>query len=253
MVDPISASYSPPPTIRFTPDPGEPAVDVTATPRQTAFLVTAQEQRNETRLRTRALLRGEDVLYSHRTFTQGNRNGYPVYNAGLTTVVSRDRPANPIIEAEREQDRDNRVAPERNTEKAEETSPQDKMRATAQGPNTQDIERDKRTLDIQQDRVENKKEQTERQLEQAMSEGDLIETLAAKRKVSELERKEERIDREKRKVELDRLRKNFESAQQTAGNAVSGNLGTVATLLGASYGGGQGSIPSSGTRLDLFA
>ncbi|HQO34659.1 MAG TPA: hypothetical protein PLG59_08365 [bacterium] len=131
MVDPISASYSPPPTIRFTPDPGEPAVDVTATPQQTALLVTAQEQRNETRLRTQALLRGEDVLYSHRTFTLGNRNGYPVYNAGLTTVVSRDRPANPIIEAVQEQDRENRVAPEEGGEEAEETSPQDEIRAAA--------------------------------------------------------------------------------------------------------------------------
>ena len=251
MVDPISASYSPPPTIRFTPDPGEPAVDVTATPQQTALLVTAQEQRNETRLRTQALLRGEDVLYSHRTFTQGNRNGYPVYNAGLTTVVSRDRPDNPIIEAE--QNRENRVAQEENGEEAEETSPQNEIRAEAQGQSPQDLERDKLTLDVQQDRVENKKERTKRQIEQAMSEGNLTEALSAKRKVSELERKEERIDREKLKVEMDRLRKNLEGAQQTSGNAVLGNLGSAANLLGAQYGGGQGAVPSSGTRLDLFA
>ena len=44
--------------------------------------MTAQEQRNETRLRLQALARGEDVIYSNRTFTLGLQRSQPGLQRG---------------------------------------------------------------------------------------------------------------------------------------------------------------------------
>ena len=87
---PTSLSSSP--MMHYRPDPGEPAVRLSATPNQTAFLVVAQEERNEARLRTRALQNGDDILYTQKSFSLGVSGSGVVYNAGLTTVVSRPHP-----------------------------------------------------------------------------------------------------------------------------------------------------------------
>lgn len=257
MVDPIASAGSMPPIIRFKPDPGEPAVDVTASPRQTAYLVTAQEQRNETRLRNRAILRGEEVLYSHRAFSQTYQDGAVVYTGGLTTVVSRQRQANPIREwAGRLQE----AAAQQNTPPDEPPGEQetdrldDRQASIASTKETeQDLAQKERELNLQHDQVELWKERTKADLKEAAEEGDAARMRSAERKVDELERREHAIEREERKVELERFRQRLEDAQQTISKALLDNAGQPAKIIGLLHDGRPTEQPPLGKRLDLLA
>jgi hypothetical protein len=254
MVDPISASSAPPQMIRFKPDPGEPAVDVTASPRQSAYLVTAQEQRNETRLRNRAILRGEQVLYSRRAFNQTYENGSVVYTGGLTTVVSRDRQASPLREAQASAQapasKDEETKTGRAQEKAQEPSLAEQFAAQAAGESEQDLAANTRELSIRKGDLENRKERAEARAARAADEGDTLQMQAAQREVNELERRGETIDREKRKVELQRLEERHKEAREAIGDVLAKNPGAAANSPGPDR--GQGATPSVGRRLDLF-
>lgn len=256
MVDPISSTSVAPRVIRFKPDPGEPAVDVTASPRQTAYLVTAQEQRNETRLRNRVISRGEDILYSYRTFDQTYQDGSVVYTGGLTTVVSREHQASPLrgswTEPQEPGQENNEIGARRDDEESEKPSPAEQTAMQATEESERDLEEDKRELGIQRGRVENRKEHAEAQLEQAAEDRNALQVQVAERKVSELERREDAIEREERKVELERLQERLERTQDVIGSAVMKNLGTASKILGVPHGREPDSTPSVGRRLDLW-
>jgi len=256
MVDPISSAYSPPQVIRFKPDPGEPAVDVTASPRQTAYLVTAQEQRNETRLRNRAILRGEEIIYSRRTFTQTYQDGAVVFTGGLTTVVSRPRQTNPVHRLSAQpQD----PGPEgagmgslQRGETAEEGSPVRQAAIQATEKTQQDLAQVERELSTEQGRVENRKERAEAQLHQAAVDGDVLQMQSAARKLNELERREDAIQREERKVELEQIRLRREDGPGEVSSPAIGHHGPKAKIAGLLY--SQDRVPnlSVGSQLDVL-
>ena len=254
MVDPVSASIAPPHIIRFKPDPGEPAVDVTASPRQSAYLVTAQEQRNETRLRNRAILRGEQVLYSRRAFNQTYENGSVVYTGGLTTVVSRDRPVSPFRQAQASRQtpasEDEAAGAVRAEDEGRESSPAKRFAAEAAQESEQDLAADKRELSIRKGDLENRKERAETRAARAADQGDPLQLRAAQREAKELERRAEMIDREQRKVELQRMEARRREAREAVGDLPSANPSAATRSPGPD--GSRGTIPSVGRRLDLF-
>jgi hypothetical protein len=256
MVDPISGAYTPPPVIRFKPDPGEPAVDVTASPRQTAYLVTAQEQRNETRLRNRAVLQGDEILYSRRTFHQTYQNGAVVYTGGLTTVVTRERRGNPLHEATVQRQgsgrQDTGVGAVQGEEESQHSSPMRQIATDATKQTEQELAQYKRELSIQRVRVDNRRERAEAQLEQAVQDGDILQTQWAQREVDGLERREDAIKREEVKVEQERLQQRLEEAQSEVNTALPKDLGPAARSPGGLYGEERDPDPAVGRRLDLF-
>ncbi len=255
MVGPISHTPTVPGVVRFQPDPGEPAVSVTATPRNTAYLVTAQEQRNETRLRGQALARGEDILYSNRTFTYGYADGSPIYSGGLTTVVSREGQGNPLAKPNAESLRDQRdeQGVEVDSEEGQETGSLESLNAQEQTDEA-DLEEDRQDLRIQRERVTNRKEEAENEADRAARDADPLDLRTAERRISELDRREREIRREERKVELEQFEKRLEETQKTMLNAIEDNVGVAAGVLGVLYGEQQDSEPSSaGRRLDLMA
>ena len=252
MVDPVSGVSVAHQFIRYRPDPGEPAVDVTASPRQSAYLVTAQEQRNETRLRNRAILRGEEVLYSHRTFTQGYQNGKAVYNGGLTTVVSRKRQTNPLIEAAAQNRENNKVQATPDAQETAQPSSIKDLLTEATEKDDQDIERDRQELNVQQGHIENRKERAAVDLKQAAEDGDLIQAQFAKQKMNELDRRENAIEREDNKMALEQFQSRLKDAQKLMQDAIQENAGAASKVLGVLYGGQQQTAPSTGKRLDLL-
>ena len=64
------------PVLHYRLDPGEPGIRTSAPASQSALLVHAQEQRNETRLVRNAINRGEVVVDSSKTFTPGVDGSY---------------------------------------------------------------------------------------------------------------------------------------------------------------------------------
>ncbi len=77
------------PTLRYRLDPGEPGVRTDAPASQSAFLVTSQELRNQTRLTRVAIAKGEVVVTASSTFTPGIDGAYLSVRSGLTKVVTR--------------------------------------------------------------------------------------------------------------------------------------------------------------------
>ncbi len=255
MVGPIAHTPSIPDTIRFQPDPGEPAVSVTATPRNTAYLVTAQEQRNETRLRNQALARGEDVLYSYRTFTFGYSNNSPIYSGGLTTVVSRSGKDNSLLHPEIQpaaQQQDNQSVGVASEEEEENTHPES-IALQDTNKDEQDLQENRQDLRVQRARVTNQKERAENEANRAARQGDPVEYRQTQSEIRELDRRESEIRREERKVELQRFEKQLEETQQSLLHGIKENAGIAGRILGVRYGESQDSQSSPGRRFDLTA
>ncbi|RJP34170.1 MAG: hypothetical protein C4527_02670 [Candidatus Omnitrophota bacterium] len=233
---PTSVNSSP--VIRFRPDPGEPAVRLAAPPEQTALLVASQEQRNETRLRSRAIARGEDVIFSKRTFTLGIDSSSPVYNGGLTTVVSRpdangflpDQVLQPII-------KEQGVAPGE-TEKEDDESPLDteSLLAQADQPTEEEIEQEKQELENEDSRLNQNLTRAILEQNRALENDDAVQFEQARRKQSQVAREMEENERDLREVELEELKTKMEEFQQSADDALQDNIGIAAGILDVMFG-----------------
>lgn len=245
-----SLQYQPQQQINFRPDPGEPAVRLSAPPQQTAGLVSSQEQRNETRLLLRALTEGDDVLYSKRTFTLGVGNNSPVFNAGLTTLVSRDDPngfaPDQTISAVASQSelRDSLEAEAESGEEEDETTPLSTEEDTS--PLLGAVEEDEDELESEETEIENEDQRVERNLsiaqieqQQAVRNGDPVQAEQAERDLKRLEREAEEVDKEKKENEQKQLELRLQELQGTASDAIEDTLESALGIVGVLFGLGE--------------
>ena len=238
----ISQSLSPGQNIRFRPDPGEPAVRLSAPPQQTALLVSYQEQRNETRLRNRAVAEGNDVVFSKRTFTLGVGQGSPVYNGGLTTVYFREDPNGvlPNQNATAVQGEKNRItsAPEEDQAASNDNPPASMQEAVRPSPD--ELKAEAQELDNEDARLS--RNLTGAVLEQnlAMQNGDTIEAQQAQRKMNQLARDLSDLNEEQRKNELDQLEARMQDALNSPTgdvlNTTPNNAPSASDILGVLFG-----------------
>ncbi len=243
------------PIINFRPDPGEPAVRLSAREPQTAGLVAGQELRNETRLRLRAIARGDDVLFTNRTFTLGLGQTSPVFQAGLTSVVTRSdpngaapnqrfapTPAGGNQEAQQSEEG-------RQTGEAEETEednplePKSLLEGEATEKTEEELEQEERDLESEDSRLERNLAQARLQQERALELGNLNQLQRAQREEEELEREQDELDKELQQVELDRLEKQLEETLGATNQAITDNLeaaiGPLDVLFGLQVGQGN--------------
>lgn len=229
------------PVMHFRPDPGEPAARLSAPESQSAGLVTLQEQRNETRLRLRAMSQGEDIVFSKRTFSLGLGSSSPTINGGLTTVLTKsDRNGYLPDTVYRPQ------APQQNLPNSSEETDE----ATPDSENaSEDIQSatqpSKEELDQQKSDVESENRQLERNLLRAQMEkdrayqnGNAVQAQQADRKQTDLEQKMENNDEEKRKVEQELVRQESQPYRPNTGPIRSENVSAATSILGALFGGG---------------
>ncbi|MEW6235954.1 MAG: hypothetical protein AB1656_11245 [Candidatus Omnitrophota bacterium] len=239
------------PQIHYRPDPGEPAVRLSAPPQQTAGLVTAQEQRNETRLRSRAIISGQDILYSKRTFTLSYGDGSPVYNAGLTTVVTRSDangflPDNPLQSADAQGNGGNGQEDGENVDAANGVQPASNPQQALQ-PTEDELNQTKQDLENDDARLARNLARAQLEQGQAMQSGNPIQFEQAQRKQQEIARQLEENEKDKREVELDKMAVKMQDALDSAGADVEENGNTVAGMLDALFGLRNGSSALAGT------
>lgn len=228
------------PTINYRPDPGEPAARLSAPQTQTAGLVTLQEQRNETRLLSRALSAGEDVLYSKRTFTLGVGEQSPVFNAGLTTLISRKDPNGFLPDRQVELNPQNRIQtiPEPEEEEDTRTSALADPEEAVE-PTDEELEQDQRELENEDSRLDRNLTQARLTQENALERRDAVQLQQAARQENKIERRAEDNEKEQRRIELEQFEKQMEDTQDTAAGAVQSNLSSALGFLDVMFGLGR--------------
>lgn len=220
--------------IRYRPDPGEPAARLKAPETQTALLVTSQEQRNETRLRAQAIARGDDVVFSNRTFTLGVGNYSPIYNGGLTTVSTR-ADANgfapdsvPVATAT---DGPSQTEDESVEEEARAVPAQE-----AAKPTEEELQQEQQNLDNEESRLERNLARAQLEQDQALQSADGVQYQQAERDQAQIEREQDDLDREKRQNELDQIDQRLQDSLDTATGALLGSANTASGVLDILFG-----------------
>lgn len=259
---PVGAtSYNNSQVIRFQPDPGEPAVRLAAPANQSALLVTSQEQRNETRLRSQAVISGDQILFSNRTFTPSVVGGDQAITAGLTTIVTREGANQPNPEAAMAAQNDRSLTDrardvlEGNSEEEDQRTPaQDALVKTADANQQNAIDRDADEVDRELDQVESDREEAESKESEAAAYGSPLEVQQSRAEQARLELEESQLEREKRQLDLERFGQRVQEANEDFASVLEGSLaaatGPLAALFGASDPGQQA---TRGQRLDLVA
>ncbi len=257
-VDPIGAQGNNSPTIHFRPDPGEPAVRLSAPANQTAQLVTGQEQRNETRLRSRALVKGDEVIFSRRSFTPGVEGGDLAVTSGLTTVSFREGANRPDVDfAPPEESPQRPIAPppeegrgavNNEADAGEEgaASPLRETREDPLAPSSAQIARKEDDVEREKARVEIGVERAEQREAEAVRDGSVLEARQARAEKRRLELEKRQLDRQKSSLQVE---KQAQRGRDADANPVSpGGSGSVAGAYGASD---PGATPAPGRSLDL--
>lgn len=275
-VDPVNTSQNGSSTVNFRPDPGEPAVRLSAPANQTALLVTAQELRNETRLRSRAIAQGDEILFTNRTFTQGGAGGDAAVVGGLTSLVFREGGNQPQVGPDgqdqisiSEQARDalqgaqNEGADSTGELGAEEetdgqlASPLEEAREEGRPGQPRDdseIQEDQEETDQRQDRVETDIQEAEEREEDALTNGSVLEAQQARAEQAQLQLEEREVERDKNQLELERLENRLQEANQNLTSTLEDNVRAAAGPLAALFGAGDPSQdPQRGGILDLIA
>ncbi len=263
-IDPIGASSSSP-VINFRPDPGEPAVRLAAPANQSALLVTAQEQRNETRLRSRAVVAGDQIIFSNRTFTPSVVGGDNAITAGLTTMVSRpganqpetgleqqpEGPPNPIDQAAE----DLQKTEEEGQDSGQgQTSPLEEAQNTPLNPDEDEIDADQQDVERERDTVENDLQEAERQESEAAQDGSALEVRQAQAEQARLELEDRELKREENQLEVEKQRQRQENLNQDLTSAIEGNLAAAMGPLAALFGTSEPKQNNArGSLVDLLA
>lgn len=244
-----SLAFQPQQQIKFRPDPGEPAVRLSAPPSQTAGLVSAQEQRNETRLRTQALLQGNDVIFSKRTFTLGLGPNSPVFNAGLTTIQFRedengfapDTLVSPVDNDDENQE--NTLAfPESEEDEEEETglladteedvSPLEDLAVEDE----EELESEETELDNEDQRLNRNLNLAQLEQDLALRSGDPTQVEETEREINRIEREIEETEQEKKENEQKQLEIRLEELQSTTNQAIEETLEAALGVIGVLFG-----------------
>ncbi len=237
------------PVMHFKPDPGEPAIRLAATEAQSAGLVSTQEQRNETRLRMRAMAQGEDVLFTKRTFTLGVGDVSPTINGGLTTVVTRtdsngflpnsvyqpQTPSKDYLEAAEESEE-----PEAEDD-ALSASSTDLQNATQ--PTEDELQEQEQDLESEDQRLERNITLARMEMDRAIQSGNPAQIEENRREEAKLEREMDDNEKEKRSVELERLQQKMDDFQQDADQVLQQNLAAATGVLSALFGGAEQPAP----------
>lgn len=233
--------------VHYRPDPGEPAARLSAPPSQTALLVTAQEQRNETRLRSRAIVSGEDILYSRVTFDVGVSISSPVYNAGLTTLVTRKDengvlPNRTVQVQPTDEEKEPSLAVDENQEDEEKTQNADESTGTPEEndrSSKQELEQEASNLDTEDSRLNRNLTMANLKQKQALEDGKAIEFQQAQREEDSLEREQEEVDKKQRKIELERFEQKLKEFQDSSNQALEDSLSAAIGLLDVMFGFGR--------------
>lgn len=209
--------------MHFQPDPGEPAVRLSAKESESAGLVTLQEQRNETRLRLRALSQGEDIVYSQRTFNLGIGQNSATVSSGLTTVVTRTDSngylPDSVVQMEVGDGEHAPVYP----------APASRAEAQAAPRNSSSIDQpSEKELNQEEQNLETEKNQLERNLLRAQFErdqyrqnGNAVLAENAEQKQRLIEREIEKNEKEKRSVNQACIQRSMNPSQKEAGGRAS--------------------------------
>jgi len=226
------------PVMYFKPDLGEPAARLAATEAQSAGLVSTQEQRNETRLRMRAMAQGEDVLFTNRTFTLGVGDVSPTINGGLTTVVTRTDSngflPNSVYQPQAPSKDEMQAADE-----SEETqvgfdpladSSTTQLQNAAQQTD-EELEEQEQDLESEDQRLERNITMARMEMERAIQSGNPAQIEETRREEAKLEREIENNEKEKREVELERLQQNLDDFQQDSDQILEQNLAAATGVL----------------------
>lgn len=90
MPEPITAIVSNP-KVAYRLDPDEPGLARPASATNSAYTVVAQESHNRARLKSQALLRGDQVVLLKTDYKVQRVGSFNVVVGGLTTIVTRER------------------------------------------------------------------------------------------------------------------------------------------------------------------
>jgi predicted ATP-dependent endonuclease of OLD family len=233
------------PILNYTPDPGEPAARLSAPQTQTASLVTSQELRNETRLRRQAVNNGEDIIYSNKSYDLTLGKMSPVYNAGLTTVVSRPDGNGflPDIQAvitpvQQEEDKPAQALQETENPDEDNPLPTHSMDAVQKElmPSEEELEEEKQELNNEDERLQRNLTQAAVEKDQALKTGNLFQFQSARREESLLERAQQQIDKQERQVEITKQEARLRDFQETSTHILSQNMDAAAGLLDVMFG-----------------
>ncbi len=228
------------PQVHFRPDPGEPAARLSAPEHQTAGLVTTQEQRNETRLRLRALISGDDVLYTRRTFTQTYGENSPVFNAGLTTVVSRTDgngfvPDNTLVPSESGENGVNQTEEEGEEKETNGLQAEEESQNALQ-PSEEELEEKERELENEDARLDRNLTRAQLEQNQALESNNPAQFRQAKQEEDEIEREQEEVEREKNEVELQKMAAQLKELLNSTNQALEDNAQAAFGLLDVMFG-----------------
>lgn len=258
-----AASYSDSQIIRYRPDPGEPAVRLAAPANQSALLVTTQEQRNETRLRAQAVVSGDQILFSNRTFTPGLVGGDQAITAGLTTIVTREGANLPNPETAyavqggrslTDKARDELEGQGDKEEQDETTPAENALAQTTDAGRQNEIEQDSDDIERELDDVESDRVEAEAKESEAAATGSLLEVQQSRAKQARLDLEEDRLEREKRQLELERFSRRIAEADEDLASVLDGSLAAAVSPLAALFGASDpGQQATRGQRLNLVA
>ena len=242
MVSGPAAIGSSVPVINYKPDPGEPAVRLSAPENRSAYLVINQELRNQNRLRQEALAKGEDIVYSNVSFHVSVGKNGPVFNSGLTTVVSKAPPQKEsAIYSKPAQTGGNQAT------EAAAANNQANNKITANSP--EQSKPPEKQLQQQKQKIDNEDARLERNLtearlvkEQALDQGNPLQFQNAKQKENQIEQDKEDITKAKRKNEQEQVQARMMSSRQATGNSQNQAASPTQGMLDVMFGLGNGSI-----------
>ena len=220
------------PIINYKPDPGEPAVRLSAPENRSAYLVINQELRNQNRLRAEALEKGEDIIYSNVSFHVTTGKNGPVFNSGLTTVVSKSK-------AQKESATYTKPVQSGNGQSSESTNNTNQTNALTPNSLSQSKPAEKQ-LQQQKQKIDNEDARLERNLtearltkEQALTTGNPLQFQNAKQKENQIEQDKEDITKEKRKNDQEQAQiRMMVSNQQTDISPASPAQGLLDVMFG---------------------
>jgi predicted ATP-dependent endonuclease of OLD family len=236
------------PILNYTPDPGEPAARLSAPQTQTSSLVTSQELRNETRLRRQAVNNGEDIIYSNKSFDLTLGKMSPVYNAGLTTVVTRPDgngflPDIQAVISPVQQEEDKQPQALQDTENADNPEEDNPLGTPGMDalqkellPSEEELDEEKQELANEDERLQRNLTQAAVEKDQALKTGDLFQFQSARREESLLERAQQQIDKQERQVEITKQEARLRDFQETSTHILSQNMEAAAGLLDVMFG-----------------
>lgn len=234
------------PIMHFRPDPGEPAARLASPESQSAGLVTLQEQRNETRLRMRAMSQGEDIVYSNRTFSLGIGGSSPTVNGGLTTVVTKPDGngylPDSVFKLQAPQNQEPRETEPTTFQQEENQSSQSSAHniQSAVQSTPEELEQKKQDIDSENRQLERNLLRAQLEKDRAYQNNNAVQAQQADRKQTNLVQKIVKNEEEIRAVEQEKIQQEKQDSQSNnIGQILSDRVAAATSVLGGMIGAGN--------------